>query len=127
MRRREGDPEWADQLGSFDRDVVMKHAIRIPDLAARIEEMSVPCAPFGQLLSDHGITRLDLLHIDTEGYDFEILKTVDFAGPTAPGAVLYEHAHLSPGDVAAAELLLRAAGYRVVPMARDTYAERRRR
>jgi len=34
--------------------------------------------PLDQLLRRHGLSSLDLLQIDVEGYDYEILKTLDF-------------------------------------------------
>jgi hypothetical protein len=45
----------------------------------------------------HGIGRLDLLVIDTEGHDFEILKAADLAA-RRPRLLVYEHGLLSAGD-----------------------------
>jgi FkbM family methyltransferase len=41
-----------------------------------IVECVVETRTFGELLARHGIQEIHLLHIDTEGYDYEILKTV---------------------------------------------------
>ncbi|MBK7697246.1 MAG: FkbM family methyltransferase [Saprospiraceae bacterium] len=38
---------------------------------------------------------IDLLHIDTEGYDWEILKQLRLA-KYFPRPIIFEHKHLSP-------------------------------
>jgi hypothetical protein len=40
-----------------------------------------------------GVNHIDLLHIDTEGYDYEIIKSIDF-DKHQPSLILFEHAHL---------------------------------
>ena len=51
------------------------------------------------------ITSLDLLQIDTEGFDFEIIKMLDFKKIT-PLIIHYEHIHLSNKDKKKAGILL---------------------
>ena len=46
------------------------------------------------LLAKHGVSRVDLLQIDTEGYDFEIIRMFDHAG-VRPAVVRFEHLYLS--------------------------------
>jgi len=54
----------------------------------------VQCETLSALLNKHNLSSPDLLVIDAEGYDFEILKTIDFAH-TKPKYINYEHALLS--------------------------------
>lgn len=112
-------PAWYDQIGSFSRETILKHAGDIPGLEERIVTALVPCFTFQSLCDKHGVGRVDLLYIDTEGYDFEIIKTIDFAR-RKPLLVVYEHKHLSEGDRAACLGLLKAAGYETLEDGGDT-------
>jgi FkbM family methyltransferase len=45
----------------------------------RIEKVQpLRCAPLAKILEEHDIRDIDLLTIDAEGFDFEVLKTVDW-------------------------------------------------
>lgn len=105
-----GVPDWHVGLGSFSRDVVLKHADVIPDIESRLVAQEVACCTFDDLCREHGIERLDVLHIDTEGYDFEILKTVDF-GKYRPRLVVYERHHLNEATRQACRQYMRSHGY----------------
>lgn len=81
----------------------------------------MPCELLADVLARNGIAHIDLLHIDVEGYDFELIKQLDLS-QLAPHAILYEHMHLSESDKMAAEKLLRDAGYRIQCFSKDTLA-----
>ncbi len=57
-----------------------------------------------QLLDRHQIEHLDLLQIDAEGYDFEILQTLDFS-KTKPTFINYERVLLQENEPACRRLL----------------------
>ena len=103
-------PSWYRGLGSFSKEVLMKHADVVPGLEQRLQVAAVDCVTFDQLCESHGLARFDLLHIDTEGYDWEILKTVNFAR-YRPRLLVYERHHLNPADRAACREHLRQHGY----------------
>jgi FkbM family methyltransferase len=65
-----------DKIGSFSRETTLRlaRALQFPDLDDRIVTTEVPCLSFESLCRRHHVERLDLLVVDTEGYDFEILK-----------------------------------------------------
>jgi FkbM family methyltransferase len=48
------------------------------DWGSEFEEHKVPSMTFQQLCDKHNITHIDFLQIDTEGYDHEIIKSIDF-------------------------------------------------
>lgn len=73
----EGLPPWYDALASFRKDVLLSHRRFIPDIEDRIRSMDVACMTFDSLCAKHGITRADFIQIDTEGYDYEIVKIID--------------------------------------------------
>ena len=110
---------WLHELASFDRDVVLRHQVFFPDLARYVVEEKVPCLPFSTLMERHDATGIDALVVDTEGYDFEILRQVDFKR-YRPRIVLYEHKHLSPEIRAEAASFLASAGYATIPEEYDT-------
>lgn len=87
-------PCWFDQLGSFDKQHILKHLDGI--LAPFIAECTIEVATLTDVLIRNGIRDIHLLHIDTEGYDYEVLKSLDF-NRYMPLAILIEHQHL-PDD-----------------------------
>jgi hypothetical protein len=58
--------------------------------------------------------------IDAEGYDAEILRTIDFA-VHRPRVLVYEHFHLLPPDREAARNALHASGYATFEEGFDTW------
>jgi FkbM family methyltransferase len=118
--RSEGLPQWYDGIGSFSREEVLSHQEQIPDIAERLVETEVPVVTLDTLCRRNGIERLDLLLVDTEGHDWEILRSVDFGAQT-PRVVVYEHYHLSEADRRAARELLREQGYEAMEEHFDTF------
>jgi len=116
----EKPPRWYDALGSFSLEVVLKHEDLIPDLRERLMESNVNVTTFDALCSKNHVQQVDLIHIDTEGHDFEILKTIDLPR-YRPKLVIYEHHHLNPVDRAAAQEYLRKNGYEVFEEILDTW------
>jgi FkbM family methyltransferase len=116
-----GNPFWYDQLGSFCKEVVLKHRHIVPNLEKHLVSEQIPCISLDSLLQKHGVSKLNLLNIDTEGYDYEIIKTVPF-GRIKPYVILYEHKHLSGHDKQACASLLTEQGYHILEIQGDTFA-----
>lgn len=116
-------PDWYDGIGSFNRDVILSHAPQMPDIAERIVEHRVEALSFDTLLARHGLAHVDLVVVDTEGYDWEILRHIDFSRHR-PRMVVYEHFHLARGDREAARGHLEAAGYQTIEEGFDTFCVR---
>jgi len=116
-------PYWHDQIGSFDRGFILK--LLGKDYGARIEpyivEQEVKCYPLESILDRNQVTAIDLLHIDTEGYDYKVLSQFNFK-KHRPAVILYEHFVLSPDEFEKARALLRAEGYRLHQYEQDTLA-----
>ena len=111
-------PHW-DQLGSFDRNHILKHLGGTLD--AYIVEEKINCVPLQEILDRNGVTKIDLLHVDTEGSDYNVLSQVNF-DKYKPLVVLYEHLHLSIDERTKAKSILKASGYKVVEYGGDTLA-----
>lgn len=115
-------PVWYDQLGSFSLSTIMKHADFISDLDKRIKITPVECITFQTLCDKKAVKNIDLIHVDTEGFDYEILKLIDFQ-KYRPTLLIYEHKHLSETDKAAACSLLVDKAYEVIEVnSNDTAA-----
>lgn len=90
---------------------------------AKIEEINVPARTFQTLFVRHAIGRVDLLQIDTEGFDCEILKLFDFMA-YSPTIVRFEHIHLSRRELTEAVTKLTGLGYQLHRDAIDLVAIR---
>jgi FkbM family methyltransferase len=112
-------PSWYDQLGSFDKNHILKHLDGA--LAPFIVEHDVEVLPLSDVLTRNGIRDVHLLHIDTEGYDYEVLKTLDLA-KQSPTAIFIEHKHLPAAKKTEMGSLLRKHGYSVHDCGSDYFA-----
>lgn len=116
-------PDWCHGIASFDKQHLLQAEHKIPNLANFIVEEQVPCISLTQLLEQHGVEKLSFLQIDTEGYDFEVIKLLDFSR-WQPRVIRYESAALSPADNNACVELLIAQGYRLHDDKNDMIAVR---
>jgi FkbM family methyltransferase len=104
-------------MASFRRDTLAK---AVP-AGTTISEIEVPTMRLDELLVTHDVADIDLLQIDVEGYDFEVIKMVDFAR-WRPSIIHYEHYHLSNADRQACQAYLHERGYRIQSAGIDTTA-----
>ena len=116
-----GLPEWHDQLGSFDKNHILKHTIAL--IEPFIEVMDVEVCTLEEVLARHTWHNIDLLHIDAEGYDWEILSGVDLLALN-PKMVIIEHTHLSVENRTFARQKMTDAHYRVREIGGDFCAIR---
>ncbi|PPD37082.1 MAG: hypothetical protein CTY18_01855 [Methylomonas sp.] len=79
-------PDWVNGIASFNSEHYKKSGVDKEDI---IEEI-VDCITFDKLIDDNNICHIDLLQIDTEGFDFEIIKMIDFA-KIKPSIIHFEH------------------------------------
>ncbi len=107
----ENAPGWHQMLGSLDREVPLKHRSLIPNIDDLITEEPVRSLRLQTLLKEQGLSRFDLIVIDTEGHDYKILKQIDFTRQS-PSLLLFEHHHLTSEERQAASQLLSENGYK---------------
>lgn len=110
-----------DHLASFSREVLMKHWRRIPNLEKRIATQSVRGVTLQTLLKEYKVDAVDMLQIDTEGFDFEIIKMVLAAG-LKPPILAFEWEHLDKQTMWECRSLLIEAGYRWLVVKGDVVA-----
>ena len=113
----------AHQFSSFRKDAVLSQTSWIPDVANRIEERAVPCVSFDTLLRHAGQNEIDLLQIDAEGYDYTILKMIDFSR-LRPAIINYECGQMSKNQREEIAALLISQGYKMSQGDLDSIAYR---
>ncbi len=119
---------WAEQLGSFlpeQMNSLWSHDPGNTTLRAFVEANivvdKVRCMTMHDLLEKHELTDVDLLQIDTEGYDYQILRTIDFQQFT-PRYINYERIHLKKNEPRCRTIML-DNGYRLHDHGQDTLCE----
>ena len=101
-------PSWAGQLGSLSKEHVTRHFGE--SLASEVHSLSLPCVTLSDLCRKHELDHLDVLHLDTEGHDFVILRSLSML-VLSPRAILFEQKHLTETEQFLAKACLKAAGY----------------
>lgn len=105
------DSRWATGLTTFDRPTLEKaftsghvqrkcekEGVSIPsDESLHIAEEKVQVISSTTIIEKYGLPKVDLLMIDTEGFDFEVIKLFQIE-KHAPGLIIFEHSHLSDQD-----------------------------
>jgi FkbM family methyltransferase len=128
---------WASGLSGFRRDNIQAHidngyiarraseeGIALPaDPSHIIETVLVRTVTVDSLLAKHGVRHFDVLCVDTEGFDFEILKLVDL-DRYRPDVIVFESKNLSDADYVTALQVLRTHGYHLYWDRGDTLATR---
>jgi FkbM family methyltransferase len=123
-----GYPEWLLQLSSLKAETpLLELSERAPRwrkfyLENQVAE-KVNCITLDALLDRHQIDELDLLQLDTEGYDYEILKSVDFA-KIRPRFINYERSFLDNEQKTACREMLIGNGYLLMDWQYDTFCIR---
>jgi FkbM family methyltransferase len=124
VARQPGDPGWVEQLASLSRDVVSRHAYALPDLERRIVPVEVECLGLAELVARGDLHRVDLLHIDAEGFDDTIIRQIPMNAAWAPQYLLFETKHMDRDCSLDTRARLKRAGYRVIDMFPDALAYR---
>lgn len=112
LGEREGLPEWSRGLGSFNRDVILGHENQVADLRKYVIPEKVNCITFNKLMEKHGLQVVNVLQVDTEGHDYEIMKSLDF-NKVRPDVIIAEYLHITFYQYFALVTLLMDNNYRV--------------
>lgn len=107
----------ASMAASFDREHLRRHGIADGDIVAE----PVSCHTIESALRAGGLTNVDLIQIDAEGYDWQIIRSIDF-NRLRPRIIRFEYRNLSPRDGDACLTHLAAQGYRFILESRDIIA-----
>ena len=86
-----------------------------------LKTITVPALTLESLLSKHRVERVDLLQIDTEGFDFEIIKMIDFKR-FKPEIIHYENNFLNRRQKSECSRILGDQNYALLNLGIDTIA-----
>jgi FkbM family methyltransferase len=99
-------------VASLSREHVAKNLNAVGVGPDCIEAVAVDCDTLDAVLARNRVTGLDVLCVDAEGYDYEVLRQLDFK-KLRPRLILYEHYNLGR-NLGEARMLLKQNGYRIV-------------
>ena len=110
-------PAWTKGIASFFNDRNALGGYRIPastfeQIRSHITVEKVMCDTLDNLLRKHAITKIDVLQIDVEGYDYHVLRQVDFSR-FRPSIIRIEWLNLPDDEKGLAIQLLRSQGYHI--------------
>lgn len=87
-----GLPPWWDQLGSCDISHIEGHLDGM--FSKYIGQIELEAVPLNNIVEEHLNGKIDLLHVDAEGFDDVVIETLDLSRFT-PKVIIFEHVHLS--------------------------------
>lgn len=117
-------PDWYDQLGTFDKTTLLKHKNAIPGFDKLLVEEEIGVISIQELVKTYHFDDVNLIHIDTEGFDYEILKLIPFKDISVE-ILLFERKHLSKLKFLKACLLLHKNNFTLYNIYEDTLGIRK--
>jgi len=116
---KQATPEdHSSMLASTKRHYLQLNGDNVRDEPHPIE---VPAVTLSSLLTKHRISQVDLLQIDTEGYDYPIIKSLDFTR-IKPQVVHFENNFMNSRQKTHCADLFAAQGYALLDLGIDTIA-----
>jgi len=118
----------ATGIGSFSKEHVVSYLRKVmgsifneKKIDDYIETTYIRALSFETFIKTYNINHFDLLQIDIEGYDYEIIKMLDFKR-FKPAIINYEHKNLTLRDRNECERFLKEMGYNLFKHGGDTCA-----
>jgi FkbM family methyltransferase len=94
IRSDKSMPGWIEQTSSLNLNMLTRLEATYPGIKNKIESEETNTYSFDSFLRKNQIKDIDLLHIDTEGYDSIILNSIDFEVWNIP-LIMFEHVHMN--------------------------------
>jgi FkbM family methyltransferase len=101
---------WAPYIAEIKNHRTPYNLSQQSEVAPYMVDVECECKTLQTILDECHATKLDLIEIDTEGYDYMVLKQVDFAR-YKPSIIHFEYAQLPDQERGAVKMLLRDHGY----------------
>lgn len=100
------DSDWAKQWASFDKKLITKHGVKNEEIA----ELEVPTTTVPKLVEEHQLDKVDVLVVDTEGFDDVVLNST-LESNCIPDCIFFEFVHIPTDRLNSLCKLLKAKGY----------------
>lgn len=111
-------PRWGLGAASFYAD---RNALAFDEVRPFIVQERVDCTTLPELLRQHGVERVDVLQIDAEGFDYQVLRQLDF-NYYHPKVINLEIVNIPKVERVACKRILDRAGYLYVKAGYDLLA-----
>ena len=85
-------PKWTSQLTSVYRNHILNHT-QFDFRNLIVEKNEIETITLNEIILQFNIQNIGLLHIDTEGHDYDILINLDFR-LVRPNKIMFEHRHM---------------------------------
>ena len=108
---------WVKGIASFDKEHLIKHGVH----ESKIINETVDCINLMNLVKEYNLYDVDYIQIDTEGFDAEILKMLDFS-LLKPQMIKFEHIHLNEIELNKVISLLKRNKYKFRKDKQDFFA-----
>lgn len=132
--------QWATGISSFiKKDIIKLIEAGYVEKMARTENVKLPANKndwiseeivevdtIEHIINKYALSKLDLIMIDAEGYDFEIIKSIPF-NILYPTVIVFENCHFSKDTANDCNEYLRSKGYELEEDEFDTIAKMRNR
>jgi FkbM family methyltransferase len=112
-----------DILSSLSEDVLRKHWRGVSDLEKRIVTQRVRTRRLASVLRDFNLFQIDMLQVDTEGFDYQIVK-MSFSERIYPLILAFEWVNLTQREMWECRCDLITHGYRWLVVKGDVVAVR---
>lgn len=91
-------PEWAKGMASFSIDNILKHKDLIPEIQDTIKKIEIETVTFENIISDNHLVKIDLLQVDTEGFDANVILMFPF-DKVKPSIIHFESKHIAKQEL----------------------------
>lgn len=98
-----------NEIAFFQREDILPAG----DYSQHIFSKPVQCLSVSSILKKHGINKVDIMQIDTEGYEYEILKSMPF-DKIRPRIIRCEYAHMNKAGYRNSIKMLKKNGYSLI-------------
>lgn len=95
-------PQWGLQASSFFSD---RNALAFDDIKPHVIQETVTCLSLHDLLVKHDVKDIHVLQVDAEGYDYHILRQLDFK-KFRPAIINLEIVNMTPSEIGNCKQLL---------------------
>ncbi|MDQ7730920.1 FkbM family methyltransferase [Halomonas sp. SpR8] len=112
---------FGKRLASFDRKIIESHSWYVPMLRKNIINLEVAVIPLRTIIEKYEYWDVDLITIDVEGYELEVITSLDFT-KIKPKIIFFETKHLTINGYEKIVNLLETEGYKIFALGRDSYA-----
>lgn len=124
-------PSWLPQTATLSKQHIHKTVQAVKSVSTDerkysdplMTEIKVPTLTLSSLLAKYAVAKVDVLNIDAEGYDFKILRQLDFSR-FKPYVIIYEYYNLDYLVLLRSVFWLSRRGYRLFWSSTDILAVR---